>query len=358
MKHLKTFLSYACCLIICLGSFASFGKTGSEAAWLIKSYPGAKSEFEYNGALDVLCVDYETGDEYGGTINIGPDATWPEVEGNIMTLGYSASTAAQTALMALAKAAYLEAKDKFTQSRIDTLTSSVKDAFSSLDTIDIEDLSSKVTARLTKSSKTDGGAHYTGFNIFNVSGAQADGKSINSNSQDRLSLYGLPPASEAGKVPYWGGSTLMWLYLSSLFDQKTIESLVVEGTSSIANGGIQIAGWDNPTTGDHNCSPTIASMLMNGDASTSAEDNPDNHLVLTRYSASSNAELHYTRIGSLSGLTGSAIKFVGTEGDAVVGSGAKTNTVTFAKFNDCNIRIKVESDSNGNATITFGVYYK
>lgn len=342
-------------------SVTAFGKTGTEAAGGISSDPGTKMTKPVEAEFEAAFYNKETKSYEVRVFPIGEDVTWPDVLDLVQDINVNLTAAAADSMLALAKIAYLEEMDKFVEARIDTLTDTTKAAIESLDTMTLEDVDNQITKVLVRKPKADDGKSgitYVANNIFNVAGAQADGKSITSNSQDRLSLYGLPRASEAGKVPYWGGSTLMWFYLSSLFDQKTIESLVLEGTSSITEGGIQIAGWNTPTSGDHNCSPTIASMLMNGDASTSAEDNPDNHLVLTRYSASSNAELHYTRIGSLSGLTGSAIKFVGTEGEAVVGTGAKTNTVTFAKFNDCNIRIKVESDNAGNATITFGVYYK
>ena len=297
MKHLKTFLSSAYCLSICLASLTGLcaGHTGSAAAGLIKSYPGAKSEFEYNGALDVLCVDYETGDEYGGTINIGPDATWPEVEGNIMTLGYSASTAAQTALMALAKTAYLEAKDQFTQSRIDTLTSSVQEGFRMLDTIDLVDEVTGIKKTLSKRDKADDGMSgnvYYGPNIFNVAAAQADGKSIVSNSEDKLSLYGLPQGeSDAGKIPYWGGPTLGWFYLKDVFDESSVSAKTISGSSSVENGGVGIKGWKTQSP----CQADLSQML------TDPEDSADRnaHKLLCRFDTGESAVIHYLPIGEV-----------------------------------------------------------
>lgn len=61
--------------------------------------------------------------------------------------------------------------------------------------------------------------------------------------------------------------------------------------------------------------------------------------------------------------TTSAIRFVGNVGsngtlnEAVVGYGAKTNTVTFASAADSNVKVDVQGDGNGNVTITIGVYY-
>lgn len=56
---------------------------------------------------------------------------------------------------------------------------------------------------------------------------------------------------------------------------------------------------------------------------------------------------------------GSAIKFVGTDGgEGVVGSGAVTNTVTFASATNSAVTVSVTQPSAGNVTITIGVYYK
>lgn len=63
---------------------------------------------------------------------------------------------------------------------------------------------------------------------------------------------------------------------------------------------------------------------------------------------------------------GSAIKIVGTPGDApqgqavneaVIGSGETTNTLTFASADDSSVKVSV-AQSGGNVTVTIGVYYK
>ena len=58
------------------------------------------------------------------------------------------------------------------------------------------------------------------------------------------------------------------------------------------------------------------------------------------------------------GLTGNAIRVIGTDGsEAVVGVAAQTNTLTFASAADANVQVGVQGDGNGNVTITIGVYY-
>ena len=58
------------------------------------------------------------------------------------------------------------------------------------------------------------------------------------------------------------------------------------------------------------------------------------------------------------GLTGNAVRVVGTDGsEAVVGVAAKTNTLTFASAADSNVKATVFGDGAGNVTVTFGVYY-
>lgn len=369
MKRLASLLLSACCLLPLTGLCA--GHTGSGAAELITSKPDAKSSFDGKATLEIVGTDVETGEPTFGSITIGKDTDWTEVEYYTEYFGYSIDTVAQTALMALAKAAYLEAKDQFTQQRIDTLTESVQKAFRALDTIDLVDDVNGIKKTLSKRDKADDGMSgnvYYGPNIFNVSAAQSDGKSIVSNAQDKLALYGFPQlsASDNGKLPAFqfdeNAPSLGWFFLRDLLDNKSVGAVANSDATQrfIPNGGIQIAGWDAPGTSPHRCAESIAAMLKRtaSDPAPTPEQDPANHLVLTRYSGGSDPVMHFTPIGSLGAVGGgSAIKFVGTEGKAVVGTGAKTNTVTFSKFSDSNVRIKVEQ-SGDNATITFGVYYQ
>ena len=62
---------------------------------------------------------------------------------------------------------------------------------------------------------------------------------------------------------------------------------------------------------------------------------------------------------SVVGGGGSALKFVGTDGDdVVVGSGSTTNTVTFASASDSNVKVNVEKSGSTGVKVTIGVYYK
>lgn len=58
------------------------------------------------------------------------------------------------------------------------------------------------------------------------------------------------------------------------------------------------------------------------------------------------------------GLTGNAVRVIGTDGsEAVIGVAAKTNTLTFASAADSNVKATVVGDGAGNVTVTFAVYY-
>lgn len=359
MKRLASLLLSTCCLLPMTGLCA--GHTGSDAAGLITSNPDAKSSFDGKATLEIVGKNVETGEPTFGSITIGKDTDWIEVEYYTKYFGYSIDTVAQTALMALAKAAYLEAKDEFTQDRIDTLTESVQKAFRSLDKIDLVDDVNGIKKTLSKRDKADGGMSgnvYYGPNIFNVAAAQADGKSIVSNAQDKLALYGFPQlsASDNGKFPAFqfdeNAPSLGWFFLRDLLDNKSVGAVENDDATQkfIPDGGIQIAGFKNQSA----CGEMLSKMLTDPDDATQRS----RHQLLARvdYGNESGPSIHYLPIGDVIGRD-SAIKFVGTEGEAVVGSGSKTNTVTFARFSDSNVRIKVEQ-SGGNATITFGVYYQ
>jgi hypothetical protein len=83
------------------------------------------------------------------------------------------------------------------------------------------------------------------------------------------------------------------------------------------------------------------------------------HYVLTRYDDGHNGVLHYTEIGDLSASLGTAIKFIGTDGNSVVvGSGAETNDVLFASRSDSDVQVDVERHGNKGVKISIGVYYK
>ena len=156
-------------------------------------------------------------------------------------------------------------------------------------------------------------------------------------------------------------------------------------------------GWYDATL----CEKTLSGML------TSEEENVTDawkHEIVTRYKATSESDptIHYLPLGSVirapiktDGVSvytngqeeatlfgygdaapgtvatkgndgnlrwmpaggGGAIRLVGTSGEAVVGSGSVTNTITFQSAQDSNVSVSVAPDSSGNATVTIGVYY-
>ena len=188
--------------------------------------------------------------------------------------------------------------------------------------------------------------------------AAVDGKSIATNYNGLLTLHGYPNAAlHNGKMPRYISSGLEWFSLAALFDGQSVSATPsAQYANLIPDGGISLAGWNAPRTGDAKCMPTLASMLQGNGAEQGAEYDGANHYVLTRYgNPGGEPVLHYTQIGDLQ--AGNAIKFVGTSGEAVVGRGAQTNVVTFCSATNSNVQVTVKS-ANGNATITIGVYYK
>lgn len=195
-------------------------------------------------------------------------------------------------------------------------------------------------------------------NIINRDSAdvKVDGLSVVTNSSGVISLKNYPNAAISnGMIPWYQYAGLAWFSLGTLFDGKSVEARAKNGAENqVDAGGISLAGWDSPTTGDHSCSPTLAAMLQ--DAGQGGGDDRTHHYVLTRYANGGDPILHYTAIGNLN--AGTALKFIGTDGNAkTVGSGAVTNTVTFASASDSDVKVAV-SGSDGAITVTIGVYYR
>ena len=298
MKYLKTLLSSACCLSICLAALSSFGVTGAEAAGGISSDPKTKG-LEKRETYDVQMQYYDKAAKVlsYATVNINDKSTYEDVNHIIDGLQQNLSSAAYNALLALGKIAFLEGETEWLGLRINTLTETVKAAFASIDEIDIEDLSSKITARLTKSDKTDGGAHYTGYNIFNVAGAQADDASIKSNNNDKIeianfSLY----KSIKGVQPYnkGDGNGLSWDNPWLRNDGKTIEIDTDENhrpTDENGKHGIHIKGWYDQSS----CQEKLSRMLTDPNDG----ENRNAHKLLCRVNTGENAVIHYLSIGDV-----------------------------------------------------------
>jgi hypothetical protein len=194
-------------------------------------------------------------------------------------------------------------------------------------------------------------------NIINRT-SDVDGVSIMTNSSGRLALYDFPTAvADTGAIPFrWYNDRLPvlgWLSLKDLFDGSCITART-DATyhNLIDGGGVTLAGWDAPTSGSHDCGDNLADMLVGVGSASS-------HYVLTRYDDGHNGVLHYTEIGDLSASLGTAIKFIGTDGNSVVvGSGAETNDVLFASRSDSDVQVDVERHGNKGVKISIGVYYK
>ena len=283
MKHLKTLLSSACCLSICLAAFSSFGVTGAEAAGGISSDPNTKG-LEKRDTYDVQMQYYDKAAKVlsYATVYIDDNSTYEDVNHIIDGLQQNLSSAAYNALLALGKIAFLEGETEWLGLRINTLTETVKSAFESLDTIDIEDLSNKVTARLTKDQTTGGISHYTALNIFNVAAAQADGKSITSNSQDRLQLAGFE--SPGSGIVVKTDDSISYVGLTHT---NGVEFASESGESEgYYQGTVGLAKWDSP--GD-TCTEYLGDILTG-----KVNEQDGDHYVLTRHKS---GDLHYTKVG-------------------------------------------------------------
>lgn len=297
MKHLKTLLSYACCLSVCIASFSSFGATGAEAAAGITSDPGTRAEYESQANMEIATYNKDTKSYEVAVYPVGEKVEWNDILNIVQEVNINLTAAASNSLKALAKVAYLEAMSKFTDARFEKLTETVKAAFESLDEIDIEDLSSKITARLTKSDKTDGGAHYTGYNIFNVAGAQVDDASIKSNNNDKIEIANYSFfKSIKGVQPYNKGDNagLSWDNPWLRNDGKTIEIDTDENhrpTDGNGKHGIHIKGWYDQSQ----CQENLSRMLT--DPNDSANRNA--HKLLCRVNTGEDAVLHYLPIGEV-----------------------------------------------------------
>jgi hypothetical protein len=81
------------------------------------------------------------------------------------------------------------------------------------------------------------------------------------------------------------------------------------------------------------------------------EDAKEGQVPSAHYDEDGNKELKW-------GLTGNAVRVIGTDGsEAVVGEASRTNTLTFASAADSNVKATVTDDGAGNVTVTIGVYY-
>nr|AIF26366.1 hypothetical protein [uncultured bacterium fosmid pJB16B1] len=359
MKNIIKYVIFAASAVLATSSNA--GTKGSEAAGLITSTPDTKNPVEGLFEISMIGYDIETETTFETFIPVSKDMPWESVYIALANTDYSLESAAENALMALSKVAYAEGLAEYNKLRIERLTESVNKAFKSLDTIDLRDDVNEITKRLEKKDTTDDTTTiYGGNSIFNVAAAQADGKTIESNSNDRLQIYGFPGAdrTNVGLFPVIGNNSgevgrMMWFDPWNYLDGDTINvdrSDEYSHLPSKASGkhGIHLAGWYTPTSDPNKCSSgdTIADQLKRG---------ANTHYVLTQFK--NDSQLHYTEVGKL--LTGSAIKIVGTQGggEAVIGSGSTTNTLTFASAGDSNVKVTV-SGTDGNATVTIGVYYR
>ena len=286
---------------------SAFGKTGSDAAEGITSDPksaGAKQPESYT--IDVTAYDEDTEGSYTHFIDIKEYYDNPEtIMEMALSYDWDLTSVAQNALSALIKIAILQAKVEWSDLRIKTLEKTVREAFANLDKMDLIDDVNNIKKTLTKAQTTENGTTtYHGGDIFNVATAQADGKSIVSNSEDKLSLYGFPSVMlDRGKIPEFaygnGKPFLNWFFLRDLLDGTSVVAKVNVDTTQkyISNGGIQLAGWDKPTEDPNDCDESLATQL----ATPKKEQDPETHYVLTKYIK--DGQLHYTPVGHFAGAT-------------------------------------------------------
>jgi len=250
--------------------------------------------------------------------------------------------------------------DKSLQDLDGKLDSAFGNIMKRLKDIELKDNQSGISKTLTREGTSNDRTIYVANNIFNVAAAQADGKSIASNAQDRLQIanYNLFKSIK-GAEPFNTGESggIFWDNPWIRNDGETISIDMDENlrpTKDDGKHGIHLAGWYTPTLSPNLCESgdTIADQLRRGD---------NTHYVLTQYK--NGKHLHYTEVGQLTG-GGCALKFHSTTANAgqdiVVGESSVTNTVTFSARNDSNVEVTVggTSGKNGNVTITIGVYYQ
>ncbi len=220
---------------------------------------------------------------------------------------------------------------------------------------------------------------------------EGDEKTITTiSSVDNIKRLGwkcLPPMAEypSGARTLADG-TIEWLPISEV---PTNLFTAIDGVTIVTNreGALQLKGWDKFSNGvlgksldgdltckdffatnglahsedakslyfgldgfadANNCTENLADLLSEGDST---------HKVLARFALTPQDKptLHYLSLGSLSFAT----RYVGTDGeDVVLGSGSRTNTVTFASAEDSNVKVGVTQDGVSGVKITIGVYYK
>lgn len=329
-------------LAMALATAAACGKTGSDAAALITSQPDTKSQVPESANLEMMYYDKDTKEYDIKRLEVKDDYIWQDVLNGVQAINVNLTSVAANAMQALTKTAFLEAKEKFTQDRIDSLTESVQKAFRSLDRIDLVDEVNGIRKTLTMQAKSDNGTSgmtYSGADVFNVAGAQADGLSIVSNSQGRLELKNFSLfKSIKGVQPYIPNSTdgLLWDIPWLMYDDASIRVDTDSNNRPSKEGdrhGIHIKGWYSQGA----CQAKLSKMLTDqGDS-----DNRGNHMLLARYGTGNDAELHYVPLGDVIGAAGSCT-FEGTDGSTATG----TNVV----FSGSNCDVSV-SGSDGTVTI-------
>lgn len=361
MKTAKCLFVFAAAFTL---SFSAFGATGAEAAGGISSDPFTVFGERMSDSWDIIAAGYDkqSKEVTYNPITIREGNEWDDIKSAVDAIGANLTSAAANSLQALAKIALLEGETEWLKLSIKALEYTTREAIESLDTLTLKDVDNAITKVLTKQPKADDGKSgitYIGGNIFNVAGAQADGKSIASNSNDRLEIKGFSDSTTTTmKIPCKGTQNLLWSNIGYWGDGKSIGEKDSGGNYL---SFISIAGWDAPGTYPHRCAESIAAMLKRteSDPAPTPEQNPANHLVLTRYSGEANPVIHFTPLGSLGAVGGGAIKFWGTDQRCeIVGSGSVTNNVRFAHANDSNVSVLVSRDDNNDVLITIGVYYK
>lgn len=111
-----------------------------------------------------------------------------------------------------------------------------------------------------------------------------------------------------------------------------------------------LVGWTNQV-----CEAKLSEMLTKEDE----KGNRENHYLLARFGKGDSAKLHYVPFGNVIKASGNALRLVGTdEEEVIIGSGSETNTVRFQSALDSNVKVEVDSTSDNEVTITFGVYYQ
>lgn len=304
MKNLLKYVIFAAAAV--LATYSNAGTKGSEAAGLITSTPKTRNSVEGFFEISMTGWDSSTETTFETGFPVAKDTPWSEMYVIAAIAGYSLESAALNALMALCKAAYAEGLAEYNKLRIETLTDSVTKAFQSLDTIDLRDDVNKITKRLEKKDTTDDTTTiYGGKGIFNVAGAQVDGKSIVSNVNDRLSLKGFDNLGENDylSLPYFdysnGNVTLKWNRIGYFSDGTSIDKLLSDGRTY--KGFISIKGWSTLPP----CRENLSKMLTDPLDS----NNRNRHKILCRIDASGEGgipEIHYLPIGDVISGVGKA----------------------------------------------------